>query len=92
MRQYLRASVLAGIDGLQAGDVILQVNTAPAVPGATSISRFALDRGCPETHLGNSRHSADLENTSVSRPWFSFPSLLGANFAADLGAVARRIA
>jgi predicted deacylase len=27
--------------------VILQMNTAPAVPGATSISRFALDRGKP---------------------------------------------
>jgi predicted deacylase len=43
MDATIRAMALAfGLD-----HVILQVNTAPAVPGATSISRFALDRGKP---------------------------------------------
>src|SRR5580658_4047871 len=43
MDRTVRGMALAfGLD-----HVILQVNTAPAVPGATSISRFALDGGKP---------------------------------------------
>jgi predicted deacylase len=43
MDRTVRGMALAfGLD-----HVILQVNSAPSVPGATSISRFALDRGKP---------------------------------------------
>lgn len=45
--------------------VILQVNTAPAVPGATSISRFALDRGKPaliaEAGHAGTTNAADID-------------------------------
>jgi len=56
----VRGMVLAfGLD-----HIILQVNSTPAVPGATSISRFALDRGKPAV-IAEAGHAGTTDSADI---------------------------